>query len=66
MVKIINLNHRIKTNLKPVAEQELAKLQKYSASEGNLTPFEPFDIEFWRTKHTNNYFKYKINQFRIS
>ena len=52
---------RIKTNLKPVADESLVKLQKYSASEGNLTTFETFDIEFWRTKHTNNY--YKLNFF---
>jgi len=54
---VIEVLNKIKTNLKPVAEEDLARLQKYSVNEGNLTPFEAFDVEFWRTKHTNSCFK---------
>lgn len=53
---VIDLFDKIKTHLKPIAEQDLEKLQKFSATEGNLTPLDHCDIEFWKTKHTQKNF----------
>jgi oligopeptidase A len=47
---------RIKANIKPVADESLNKLQKYSANHGNLTPLEYYDLEYWKTKQTNELF----------
>lgn len=54
---VAEMINKIKTNLKPVADESLARLQKFSANEGNLTPFEGFDVEFWRTKYINTQYK---------
>ena len=48
--------YRIKTNIKPVADESVSKLQKYSSNHGNLTPLEYYDLEYWKTKHTNQYY----------
>lgn len=60
---VIDMFDKIKTNLKPLADEHLQKLQKFSASEGNLTPLDNCDIEFWRTKHTEK--NYGIDQARL-
>lgn len=53
---VIDLFDKIKTHLKPIADEEMQKLQKFSASEGNLTPLEVYDLEYWKNKHTNHYY----------
>jgi Zn-dependent oligopeptidase len=49
---------RIKTNIKPEAEKDIQKLQKYSSTEGNLTSLEQHDLDYWKEKHTEHYFGY--------
>lgn len=43
-------------NVKPLAEQHLEKLQKYSAKHGNLTPLEGFDVEYWKNRYISEKF----------
>lgn len=60
---VIDLFDKIKTNIKPLAEEDVDKLQKYSSTEGNLTPLEQHDLEYWKEKHTENYFG--VDQARV-
>lgn len=60
---VIDLFDKIKTNLKPIVDEDLQKLQKFSKSEGNLTPLDNCDVDFWRTKHTQHY--YNVDQARV-
>lgn len=53
---VIDLFDKIKLNLKPIVDEDLVKLQKFSGSEGNLTQIENSDVEYWKTKHTDHYF----------
>ncbi len=60
---VIDLFDKIKTNLKPLVDADLEKLQKFSESEGNLTPLDNFDVEFWRNRHTQQHFD--VDQARL-
>jgi Zn-dependent oligopeptidase len=57
-ILILTFIKRIKTNLKPVSDEEFNKLQKYASKQGNMTTLESYDIEYWKTKHTDQYFGY--------
>jgi len=60
---VIDLFDKIKTNLKPLVDVDLQKLQSFSKKEGNLTPLDNCDIEYWRTKHTQLHFG--VDQARL-
>ena len=55
--------YRIRTSIRPAIDDDLIKLQKYSATHGNLTPLESYDIDYWKQKHTTQY--YSIDPARV-
>jgi Zn-dependent oligopeptidase len=54
---IIHFVDRIKQNVKPIAEDDFQKLQSFARKNGETEPLEAFDIPFWQTKHTNEFYK---------
>ncbi|CAF0898385.1 unnamed protein product [Brachionus calyciflorus] len=53
---VIDLFEKIKANIKPLVDEDLGKLLKFSAHHGNLIPFETYDIEYWKNKYVSHHF----------
>lgn len=51
---------RIKTNVKPVVEEDFKKLESFSAKHGQTDQLEAYDIEFWRNQYTQHHHKLVI------
>ncbi|XP_076435405.1 uncharacterized protein LOC143275299 [Babylonia areolata] len=55
---VLNMIETLKGKFKPIAQEEIAELQQFAASEGFHDQLQMWDVAYWRRRHRDHLYKF--------